>query len=61
MTDRCPIFPVRSGVPLIGLGILMLLFAIVPAMMPGMVPLPLPVAVLFIGAGFGMIWLGLTR
>jgi hypothetical protein len=59
--NRCPIFPVKSGIPIIGTGILLILFALVPMLIPGMTPLPLPALAVFIGAGLFLIWLGLTK
>lgn len=59
--DACPLFGVRSGAPVIGLGLLIILFAIVPLVMPGMVPLPVPIGIIFVGFGLFLIWLGVTR
>jgi len=58
--DRCPIFGVRNGGPIIGLGILLILFGIIPIII-GSIPLPVPVALLFIGFGGFLIWVGLTQ
>jgi len=58
--DRCPVFGVESGGPVIGLGILIMLFGIVPSVViPGV--FPLPIAVLFTFFGIFLIWVGLTR
>jgi hypothetical protein len=56
----CPIFGVESGVPLIGLGILLVLFAIIPSFIIQM-SLPLPIAILFTGFGIFLIWAGITK
>jgi len=61
MLNRCPVFPVKNGAPIIGTGILLILFALVPLLIPGMPPVPLPALVLFIGAGLFLIWIGFTK
>ena len=58
--ERCPVFGVKSGGPIIGLGILFLVFGIVPLAISGM-PFPVSVALLFIGFGGFLIWAGLTQ
>jgi hypothetical protein len=60
-TDSCALFGVQSGVPIIGLGFLMILFVLVPLIIPGLLPLPLPIEMIFIGFGIFLIWLGFTR
>jgi hypothetical protein len=60
-TDSCALFGVQSGIPLIGLGVLMILFALVPLVMPGLLPLPFPIELVFIGFGIFLIWLGFTH
>jgi len=56
----CPVFGVRSGYPVIGLGILLLLFAIFPLFfLPG--TMPVAIAVLFGGFGAFLILAGLTQ
>lgn len=59
-SDTCPVFGVRSGGPIIGLGILMILFGLVPLGI-GEIPLPVPVIGIFIGFGVFLIWAGLTK
>ena len=59
-TSGCPVFGVKSGGPLIGLGILLILFGLIPIGILNM-PLPLPIALLFIGFGAFLIWAGLTQ
>ena len=56
----CPVFGVRSGGPIIGLGILMILFGLIPLGI-GDVPLPVPISLVFIGFGVFLIWAGLTK
>lgn len=59
--DRgCPVFGVESGGPVIGLGLLMILFGLIPAAIEG-IRIPLPIALLFIGFGVFLTWAGLTR
>ncbi len=57
----CPVFGVESGGPLIGLGILMILFGIIPNLIgiPG--TFPFFITVLLIVFGIFLIWSGLTR
>ena len=59
--DSCALFGVKSGILIIGLGVLMILFALVPLFMPGLLPLPLPIELIFIGFGIFLMWLGFTR
>ena len=56
----CPVFGVKSGVPPIGIGLLLILFAVVPSLI-GIPGVPIPVIILFIAAGFFFIWMGLAR
>ena len=56
----CPVFGVRSGKPVVGLGILLILFGLIPLVM-GAVPLPVPLTLAFIGFGVFLIWAGLTK
>ena len=56
----CPVFGVRSGAPIIGLGILIILLGIVPFSI-GQIPLPVPILLIFIGFGLFLIWAGLTK
>jgi hypothetical protein len=60
-TNSCPLFGVESGFPVIGLGVLMILFALVPLIMPGLLPLPLPIDLIFIGFGIFLVWVGFTH
>lgn len=59
-STTCPVFGVRSGGPIIGLGILLILFGLIPLVI-GAVSLPIPVIVVFIGFGVFLIWTGLTK
>lgn len=59
--DSCPIFGVQSSIPVIGLGILLILFALIPLVMPGMAPVPFPVGLIIIGFGLFLVWLGFTH
>ena len=56
----CPVFGVRSGVLPIGLGILLILFVLIPTFI-GIPGVPLPVIIVFIAAGIFFIWMGLSR
>ena len=55
----CPVFGVKSGIPIIGLGILMILFGIIPLLLQ--IPLSIPVMLVFIGFGLFLIWAGMSR
>jgi len=59
--DRgCPVFGVKSGGPIIGLGILLILFPIIPYLiLPG--SLPPMIAILFAGFGIFLIWAGIAK
>jgi len=59
-SSGCPVFGVRSGGPVIGLGILMILFGLVPMGIDN-ISFPLPIALIFIGFGLFLIWAGLTK
>jgi hypothetical protein len=56
----CPVFGVESGGPLIGLGVLLILFAILPFFIARM-PVPIPAVLLFTGFGIVLIWAGVTK
>jgi hypothetical protein len=56
----CPAFGVESGVPLIGLGILLILFGIVPLFILR-VPFPAPIAIVLAVFGLFLIWAGVWK
>lgn len=57
----CPVFGVESGVPMVGLGILLILFSIIPFLiLPGGI-MPVPVTAVLVGFGIFLIWAGLTK
>jgi hypothetical protein len=58
--QACPVFGVENGGPLIGIGVLLILFAIIPLFLLRM-PLPVPAALLFAGFGVFLIWTGITK
>jgi hypothetical protein len=60
-TGCCPVFGVESGIPLIGLGVLMMVFGIVPLLLHAGTPFPVPITALFIGFGIFLIWAGLSK
>jgi hypothetical protein len=56
----CPVFGVKSGGPIIGLGFLLILFAIIPYLIiPG--SMPALIAILFAGFGIFLIWAGIAK
>ncbi|MDD1674345.1 MAG: hypothetical protein LUQ13_01745 [Methanomicrobiales archaeon] len=59
--DSCPLFPVKSGVPLIGLGLLLYLAAAFTWFTGAGPETAVPVLLMFIGFGTFLIWLGLFR
>lgn len=60
-SEHCALFPVKSGVPVIALGMLLLVFPVVSHLVEGYAPLPLPISMIFIATGIFMIWLGLRK
>ena len=59
-SERCPVFGVKGGGPIIGLGVLIMLFGIIPLFIKGM-QLPVPVALVFFGFGVFLVWAGLSQ
>ncbi len=59
-TAPCGVFPVESGGPVIGLGLLFLVIAIVPTLL-GINTVVSPISILFGGFGVFLIWLGITK
>jgi len=57
---HCPVFGVKSGGPIIGLGILMILFGII-SFLVAQIPVPVAVVLVFIGFGAFLIWAGITK
>ncbi len=57
----CPVFGVRSGIAPIGLGLLLILFAVVTLLMHGISEVYLPAAVIFTGFGLFLVWMGIAR
>ncbi len=60
-TEPCAIFPVQSGVPVIGLGIFIAAIGIIGYLLSGEGAMPLPVAAILVGFGIFLIWLGIAR
>ncbi len=58
--SSCPLFGVESGAPIIGLGILIILFGLIPVVFL-QIPVPIPILLIFITFGVFLIWAGLTR
>jgi hypothetical protein len=56
----CGVFPVESGGPVIGMGIIFLIAAIIPFLL-GIGMIALPAILLFGGFGIFLIWLGFTK
>lgn len=57
---ECLVFGVERGGSLVGLGVLLLLFAIIPVFIMK-VPLPVPIVLLFTGFGIFLMWAGITK
>jgi hypothetical protein len=60
-TNSCGVFGVEHGGPLIGLGILLILFGLVPFLLPAPSLFPVPIALLFTAFGGFLIWMGMTK
>ena len=63
-SDGCPVtdlYAIRCGVPVIGLGILLILAGFLGFLVPGIPVPPFPVPEIFAGFGLFLIWAGLTR
>jgi hypothetical protein len=58
--EPCGVFPVESGGPVIGLGLIFLLAAIIPVIL-GIGPIAPPAVLLFGGFGIFLIWLGFAK
>lgn len=56
----CAVFGVEHGGPVIGLGILLILFGLISFGISRNL-FPVPVALLFVGFGIFLIWAGLTK
>jgi hypothetical protein len=59
--DSCPISGIRSGIPVIGIGIFLILIAVLPLCINGIPPVPLPAMVIFSAAGIFIIWIGISQ
>jgi hypothetical protein len=62
--DGCPVtdlYAIKSGVPVIGLGILVILAGFLGFLVRGIPVPPFPVPEIFAGLGLFLIWAGLTR
>jgi hypothetical protein len=58
--EPCGVFPVKSGGPVIGMGLIFLLAAFLPVIL-GIGSLALPMVILFGGFGIFLIWLGVSK
>jgi hypothetical protein len=59
-TNSCGVFGVEHGGPVIGLGILLILFGLVPFLLSGASSFPVLISVVFVLFGGSLIWLGMT-
>ena len=62
--EGCPIttmYAIKSGVPIIGLGILLILAGSIGFIVPGIPVPPFPVPLILVGFGLFLIWLGFTK
>jgi hypothetical protein len=60
----CPVttlYALRSGIPLIGLGILLILAGSLGFIVPGIPVPPFPIPLIFAAFGLFLIWAGLTK
>jgi len=55
----CPVFGVKNGGPISGLGILLILFGIVPYIL---IPETMPAVIaFFVGFGIFLVWIGIAK
>jgi hypothetical protein len=54
-------YAIRSGLPIIGLGILLILSGFIGLLVPGIPVPPFPAMMIFGGFGLFLIWAGLTK
>ncbi len=62
--EGCPIttlYAIRSGIPLIGLGIFLILAGFLGLLIHGIPVPPFPVNLIFAAFGLFLIWAGLTK
>ena len=62
--EGCPITricAVKSGVPVIGMGVLMILTGLLGLLLPRMFPIGTVGILIFAGFGIFLVWLGLTK
>ncbi|HOP67685.1 MAG: hypothetical protein KO173_03495 [Methanoregulaceae archaeon] len=59
--DGCPVFGVRSKAIPIGLGLLLVIFAVVPLLTPGIPAPPLPVIAILMVSGAAFVWMGVLK
>mgnify|MGYP006269093137 CR=1 FL=1 len=63
-SEGCPVttlYAIKSGIPLIGLGLLLILSVFIGLLVPGIPVPPFPVPAIFAGFGLFLIWAGLTK
>jgi hypothetical protein len=63
-TEGCPVtslYAIKSGIPLIGLGLLLILTGFVGLLIPGIPMPPLPATAIFSAFGIFLIWAGLVK
>lgn len=58
--DACPVFGVESGGPVIGLGVLVILFGLVPLLISPR-SFPFFMSIVFLAFGLFLIWIGFRR
>jgi hypothetical protein len=62
--EGCPVtqmYAIKSGLPIIGLGILIILSVFIGLLVPGIPVPPFPATVIFAGFGLFLIWAGITK
>ena len=62
--EGCPVtrlYAIKSGVPVIGMGLLLILMGLVGFVLHGAFPSDMVVTTLFVGFGIFLVWLGLTK
>jgi hypothetical protein len=62
--EGCPItriYAIKSGFPVVGMGLLLILVGLLGLLLPRMFPVGTVGILIFAGFGIFLVWLGLTR
>ena len=62
--EGCPItriYAIKSGIPVIGMGLLLVLVGVLGLLVPRQFPIGTVAILIFVGFGVFLVWLGLTK